>query len=813
MGKSREKKDITKPSRNLLAPGHPGVEPKWSSGAKTAVGTSLSLESRVWFTIQNGVIGEVYFPDVDCANTRSLRFLIAAEDGFFSDELYDASHKVEFIAQGVPAYRITTTCKQGRYRLIKEVIADPARDTLLIDLQFEPTPGRQQDLALYVHLNPHVGDFGFDNRGWVGDYHGVPMLFAERNGLALALASSASGTAMTCGYVGKSDGLTDIRAHKRLTRCYTEARDGNVALTAGIDWRASGGRSRIALGLGGSAAEAAFQARGGILQDFASLRESYVNGWSDEQSKFLSLDAVQHHPVNLYRASVAVMRTHESKRYPGGFVASLSIPWGFSRGDEATGGYHVLWPRDLGETALGLLAASDAGSARRAIFYLRCTQGQDGNWTQNMWLDGTPHWDSTQMDGTSFGILIADALRRSSELAETEAWPMIRAAAGFLLRHGPYTEQDRWESNSGYSPYTIAVQVAALLAAADFADLQCEAELAELCRATADAWNDAVEELTYVSGTKLARKHKVDGYYVRIMPAGILSGTSSQRLTIKLANRPALSRHYLAEDIVSPDALALVRFGLRSADDPKILDTIKLIDATLKTETATGPVWHRYTHDGYGEHNDGSPHGKTGIGRGWPLLAGERAHYEIARGNFAEAERLRTVIEAQTSECGMIPEQVWDAPDIPERLLYNGHPSGSSMPLAWAHSEYVKLLRSLAEQAVWNMPPQTVQRYQVEKRRSPYQIWTLDQPRAQVSSGKDLRVDSPDALAVRWKADGWPAHEEVRTHDSGLGMRWAVLRTSELKSGTRVEFSLWHPGNKQLSERSFEVKVQEGHSH
>ena len=462
----------------------------------------------------------------------------------------------------------------------------------------------------------------------------------------------------------------------------------------------------------------------------------------------------------------------------------------------------------MGEIALGLLACGDAESARRALFYLRCTQEQDGNWSQNMWLDGTPHWTSTQMDGTCFAILIADALRRADQLRPSEAWPSIRAAAGFLLRNGPVTKQDRWEANPGYSPYTMAVEVAALLAAADFAETEASAGLADLLRATADAWNDAIEEWTYASGTKLAKRQGVEGYYFRILPPEGIRASSLDRVRSTLKNHKEGSREYRAVDIVSPDALALVRFGLRSPDNPRILDTVKMIDKTLKTLTSTGPVWHRYTHDGYGEHKDGSPFDKAGVGRGWPLLAGERAHYEIAKGNFAEAQKLRQTMEAQTSQCGMIPEQIWDAADIPKRHLYNGCPTGSGMPLAWAHAEYVKLLRSLTERSVWNMPPQTVLRYIATKTKSPYQIWSLSQQRAYLSAGKDLRVDVAQAARVQWSAGKEKTTRELETVDSGLGFRWAVLPVADAKPGTRIQFSISPVQPESHHRGKFEVEVR-----
>ncbi|MGB6265007.1 MAG: hypothetical protein WBF56_04625, partial [Candidatus Acidiferrales bacterium] len=231
--------------------------------------------------------------------------------------------------------------------------------------------------------------------------------------------------------------------------------------------------------------------------------------------------------------------------------------------------------------------------------------------------------------------------------------------------------------------------------------------------------------------------------------------------------------------------------------DPRILDTVKVIDATLKMEVSTGPVWHRYTMDGYGETSDGGPFESAGIGRGWPLLAGERAHYELALGNPSEAKRLVEVIAKQTSPGGLIPEQVWDAADIPERELFNGHPSGSGMPLMWAHAEYVKLLRSLRDGKVFDTPPQTVQRYQTQKTNSCCTTWRFNHMEPRLVQGTSLRIELLAPARVHWSADGWKTSADAQTADSGLGLHYVHLPTNALPVGGKVSFTfLWTEVNK-----------------
>jgi glucoamylase len=794
----------TKLDENIAAPGQPGDPPRWTTGAKAAVGTAVSEASRVWFTISHGIVNEVYFPSIDQANTRSLRFIVTDGQHLFSDEETDARHRVEYVKSGVPAFRITSECCEKRYRFVKEVVTDPDRDVLLMSTTFEPFAN---GLNLYVLLDPHVGDSGGHNEGWVGKYKEIGMLFARREETALALACSSGFKKMSAGFIGRSDGWTDLHLHKQLRWNYTEAKDGNVMLCGEIDRDTTDREFRLALAFGSHAAEAAQQARAGLLRDFKATQDKYVRQWLDKQRTFLDMGCAERNDIDLYRTSTAVLQIHESKRFPGAVVAGLSIPWGFDRGDENVAGYHVIWPRDMAQAAMGKLACGDAGSARRTVFYLQCTQEADGNWPQNMWLDGTPNWTATQMDGTAYGILLADLLRRMNELANCEPWSMIRKAAGFLVRKGPVTQQERWEENAGYSPNTMAVEIAALLAAADFADARRESELAEFLRATADAWNDCIDELTYVSGTDLSRQHKISGYYIRIAPPEAIQSGLHHDTKIRLKNKPKDSAEHRAIEVISPDILALVRFGLRAADDPRILDSVKVVDATLKTSTENGPVWHRYSDDGYGEDANGQPFDKTGIGRGWPLLVGERAHYEIARGNIDEAENLRSAIAKQTSECGMIPEQVWDAADIREHELYNGRPTGSGMPLVWAHAEYIRLLRSLKERKVWDMPPQPVERYQIQKNKAPFAIWTFAQQRGRLYAGKKLRIDCLSRAKVHWSLDNWKTANDIETTDSGLGVHYAILDAAALQPGRSVRFTFYWSEPGKWEGRDFTVDI------
>ena len=430
------------------------------------------------------------------------------------------------------------------------------------------------------------------------------------------------------------------------------------------------------------------------------------------------------------------------------------------------------------------------GTGRRTCGWMAHRIGTESKWTRRLcpfswwtWPIAKRPWPRADVDGF---------------------WPMVRQAAGYLVRNGPVSPQDRWEEDPGYSPFTVAAQIAALLAAADLADLNHEASIATYLREIADVWNASIERWMYVSGTDWCRKFNVEGYYVRIETRGRRVAFPED---VHVKNVLAAEDTRRASHLVSPDALALVRFGLRAADDPRIRDTVKVIDALLKVETPSGPTWHRYNDDGYGEHEDGAPFDGTGIGRGWPLLTGERAHYELAAGRVENAKRLLAALESFANEGGLISEQVWDAPDIPERGLYFGRPSGSAMPLVWAHAEYLKLRRSLRDGRLFDLPPQTVQRYLTEKTVSPRMVWRFNHKIRSMPPGKILRIETLAPAVIHWSADDWNTVQDATTHDVGLGIHIADLSTNALPEGKQVKFTFYWPDADHWEGTDFIVHV------
>jgi glucoamylase len=796
-----------------IAPGWPGIPAQWISSAKSGVGTALNPISQVWFTISHGILTEVYYPGPDQACTRDMGLIVTNGKDFFSEEKWDTEHKIEYLAEGVPAFKLINTCLEGRYRIEKEIITDPSRDCVLQRTKFIPLRGKIKNYNLYVLLAPHIANLGAGNNAWLGEDKGVPMLFAEREGVTLALCCSRSWKNRSVGYVGASDGWQDISRNKHMTWHHQSAKNGNVCLTGEVDMIEGGDEFVIAIGFGKNAYEAGQRARASLVEDFDLAKDRYIYEWQKWHRTLLSLKTTKtrNEPLDLYLISASVLKVHEGKKRPGGLVASLSIPWGFSKGDEDFGGYHLVWPRDMVQTASGLLALKAGDDALKALNYLMITQEADGHWAQNMWMDGTPYWGGIQMDQTGAPILLLDLASREGTIDIQQVhhfWPMVYKAAKFLVCNGPTTHQCRWEENAGYSPYTLAIQIAALLAAADFADLNNEPEVGTYLRETADLWNSNIEKWTYVTDTDLARRVGVEGYYVRISSPNRTEIDPNDNDIIPIINRKPGENYTPVSEMISPDALALVRYGLRAADDPKILNTIKVIDSILKVETPYGPCWYRYNGDGYGEHEDGSPFNGTGRGRPWPLLTGEIGHYEIAAGNFDEAKRMLKAVEAFANEGGMIPEQIWDTDDIPEKELIFGRPTGAAMPLAWAHAEYIKLCRSITGKRVFDMPPQTKFRYVDNKVSSNFGIWRFSHRTNVLPVGKKvLRIEVLASAIIRWSDDNWQTVNDIYTTDTKIGMHIADIPVSHLPIGGEIAFTFYWLESQNWEHKNFQISV------
>ena len=577
----------------------------------------------------------------------------------------DATHVVRHERRGIPA--ITVVHDHERYRLTLRVCADDHADVVRIEAHLEdrrPAADRAAGgLRLYPLLAPHLGFSGNDGRAWSADYKGQPMLFARRDEWSLALASDPAPVRQAVGYVGTSDGWQDFQANGRMDWTYSEAAGGNVAAMSELVL--DSGLAQIALAFGSRPEEAALEARAALATRFEAAWAEYIGNWRGFVRTVVTPPAsLSREQRDLFMTSAVVLRAAQDRTEPGATVASLSIPWGNTRND--VGGYHLVWSRDLVESAGAFVALGATATARRTLAYLAASQEADGHWAQNQWVDGVPYWKGIQLDEAAYPLLLAGAVRSGathmhgrggthadafrSLLTERSLDGMIARAAGFIARTGPATGQDRWEENAGLTPSSLAPVVAALVVAAE--------HLPEPSARTAWSLPTTGTRRSRTGRTRWTRSRaraRRDGHYVRIASPDVLAGAPIAT-PVPVRNRPP-GMTVPADAMVGTDFLALVRFGLRLPDDPRIVSSLAVADALLRTDTPSGPVWHRYNGDGYGEHADGAAFDGTGIGRGWPLLGGERGHYELAAGRdplpYLEAmRRWRRAAACCPSRCG-----------------------------------------------------------------------------------------------------------------------------------------------------------------
>ncbi len=647
------------------APGRPGIKPTWSSSAKDLVTTALGA-SRLWATVGHGILNEVYWPSTGHPQTRDLGFIVAGE-GLWYELKRVNDYTLSTPEDYIPLPKVT---HQGEgYTLELEFLPDTWRDVLLIHYAL-----KGEGFKLYPLLAPHLGLNIHDNTAWVK--HGT-YLYATGGNDALCLVSDSGFSRASAGFVGASDGWQDFAQNGRMTWEYECAARGNVALLGELP----SSEGVLALGFANETAGAKTLVYSSLTEGYKVVRRNFVEAW-EEWGKNLDFPKSSAAIKKEAYLSAVTLKVHEDRHFPGAVVASLSTPWGNVHSDP--GGYHLVWARDAVEAGLGLLAAGQPEDARRMLAYLMATQHRDGHWAQNFQPNSVTYWKGIQLDEVGFPILLLAKLKELGalgELSPSESKRMVELAAAYLVKYGPVSPQDRWEENPGINPFTHAVVVAALVAATPFLEKEERAYVLSL----ADCWNEQTELWTYAQGTDLARKHGVDGYYVRIAPPPTQGDLDTQ---IMLKNRQGQT--IAAHDLISTGFFYLARLGLRKADDPHIKNSLKVAEALLEAETPSGPGFHRYNEDGYGEHADGSPFDGHGIGRLWPLLVGERGLLAVQLGEDLKSY-LKTMA-TMTGPGGLIPEQVWDADPIPEKELFPGKPSGSAMPLVWAHAEFLKLL-------------------------------------------------------------------------------------------------------------------------
>jgi glucoamylase len=781
------------------------MSPRWSHSNKDGVGTAYSADSRLWFTLWRGIVTETYFPTIDRPQLRDMQFLLTDGKTFFHEEKRNLNSITERSNDHALGYRIRSEDPEGRYRIHKTVIGDPHLPCLLQHVRLEVrSPALSEAVRVYVLAAPHLDVGGWGNSAMVVQMLDQPILVAQRNGYALALGCTSRFDRASVGYVGTSDGWTDVSQNLRMTTEYDQAPNGNVALTAEIPVPAS---KEFTLGLAfGETVPAAlttlFQSLGTA---FDVHYRRFLEQWARSVAHQLPLAGPHGDGGRLYRASRAILLAHEDKVYPGAFIASLSIPWGATKGDEERGGYHLVWTRDLVHTANALFASGSNDAPLRALVYLATRQRPDGGFPQNFWVDGTPYWQGMQLDEVALPMLLARRLRHGQALAQFDAFPMARRAVRFLIEQSPVTQQDRWEEVSGYSPATLAICIAALTTAAGAARERGSAATAEFIQEYADFLESHVERWTVTtSGTLLPGTPR---HYVRIRPADFgdpYPNESPEMGTIRLPNiEPGTSSEFPANEVVDGGFLDLVRYGVRRADDPVVVDSVRVIDHVLRVDTPFGPVWRRYNHDGYGDRDDGGPFAEWGTGRGWPLLTGERGHYELALGRDP-APYLRTLEKFATST-GLLPEQVWDEADRPSLHLEFGRPTESATPLAWAHAEYITLLRSATDGAVFDCAPEVRERY-AEQRvpRRAFEVWKFNRQPRTYRPDETLRVIADRPFRLHASDDDWSHTTDLDSIATSLDLHYVDLLPLETP-GRGWRFTFYWPLEDRWEGQDFQV--------
>ena len=726
----------------------PGALSHFDLARKDCLGTSRTTSSKVWFTVAGGVLSDVYYPTIDNTNVETLQYIVTDGSTFTDLQTRDMVSTASSLDDSGMSCRITSTARSGKYKIVTDYVTDPNRNTLLMRTRL--VGNKNSDLKLYVRFDPTVNGNGGGGTGNGGPdsavtdtstNHPIPVAFdtntatnAANRDYAQPVFAALDGpfATVTSGYAGgASDGLTQLDTDRRLTTINESAGNGNIVQVAEVKRRGPGGHGdgavTFALGFGATQAEAVNTAEQSLRHDFSNIRKDYEKGWERYDKKLnpppKSLPGLSRARVrelrDEYYLSINVVKAAEDKTFPGAIVAGLSSPWGqaVSAGDPNNtyfGSYREVFARDLYEAWTGLMAAGDRQTARDATLFLFERQQQaDGSMPRNSLVNGKTAPDSfgTQLDEVAYPILMAHQLGLTDATLYEQH---IKPAANFVVARGPSFGSERWEEQSGFSPSTIAAEIAGLLAGADIADINGDAASARLWRAVADDYQRSIKGWTVTTnGSKSA-----DPYFIRLSKAGDPNAAVSYNVG---NGGPTLDQR----DVIDAGFLELSRLGMFAAGDAVFTNSLGVVDATIKSDTNSGPGWHRYNGDGYGDDGvTGSPWAPSGKGTGhlWPALTAERAEQSLQTGDPATAAQLLDAMAQFSSGFGLIAEQSWELPDLAASSFgtdpkiasigfVNGKPAGSASPLVWSAGSFVRLAADLRAHRLVDQPANTVERY------------------------------------------------------------------------------------------------------
>lgn len=806
-------------SNNSQAFGAPGIEPRWTNGAKEGVGTAYAASCRVWFTLWNGALTEVYYPTIDMPQVRDVQLLFTDGETFFHEEKRDMDSKIERLEPSL-GYRFTNTERSGRYRVIKEILTDPHLPCVLQSVRIESDePGFLEKLKIYALCAPHLNGGGAGNNALVREVAGKTVLAAHKTGGGLtdvttwmAMAPDCDFGEVSVGYVGESDGWSDLHADFKLDWHFQSAPAGNVALTGEVLAPLENGAKTFTLALAfGSGEHSAWTT---LLQSlsvpFEETKSHFISQWQRPQRHLLPLERQSGDGGRLLRSSYNILLAHEDKQYPGALIASLSIPWGEAKNDDDTGGYHLVWPRDMVNSATGLLAAGQSETAYRAMIYLAASQNENGGFAQNFWIDGKPYWFGLQLDEIAYPLLLVRQLQRVGAMRGFDPRSLVTRAARFLVLNGPVTGQERWEEAAGLSPSTLAAIIAGLISAASYLREQEDEtgavfleDYADWLEGNIDFWCATDQGMLVEGETR---------HYVRInprQPGDFLPEAPPRDETYDITSQePGKRKTYAAKEVFDGGFLEFVRYGIRGPEEPLVKASVRVMDRVLRAETPRGTCFWRYNGDGYGQRDDGTPyHDHWGVGRPWPLLGGERGHYEVAAGG--DGGKFIKSLEGFASTAGLLPEQIWNAESIPEEYMETGRSTGAARPLAWAHAEYIKLLRSKRDGKVFDRVDEAAARY-VEGKVSPRRdllIWGRNFPSKTIITGKTLRIVNGAPFMLRSSTNAWKSRRDVSSTATGLGIHFVDVEAPE--AGATLAWTMFYPETGTWEGRNYEILGRE----
>jgi glucoamylase len=736
-----------KPAPPTPAVDGPGALSHFDLARKDCVGTARNRTSKVWFTVANGVLSDVYFPTNDATNVETLQYVVTDGRSFTDLQTRDMTYTVRALDARVPACRVTATAKSGRYRIVTDYLTDPARNAVVTRARLIPLRGKVKDYKLFVRFDPTLNGNGGGGDGNGGPDSGavlrrdghdvligsdpVTQTNAPNRDYAVpvyaALDADRPFRAVTNGYAGQaSDGLTQLDASHRLTTTHdATGAPGNLVQTAEVDLGRHGAFS-LDLGFGTSAADAAATVRGALRTNPYRTAAQFAAGW-------LRYDAGLRRPdrprgvsradwreiLDEYYVSANYVKTAEDKTFPGAVAAAMASPWGqaVSAGDPNQtyfGSYREVFARDLYQAWTALYLAGDRDTARDMTrFLFERQQLPDGSMPRNSLTNGKVAPDSfgTQLDEVAYPIVMALAVGLTGNDYYEDH---IKPAADFVIAHGPSYGNERWEEQGGYSPSTISAEIAGLVAAAEIADRNGDATGAQLYRGVADAFQRNLKAWTLTTNGPRSS----DPYFIRLSK----TGDPNAAISYNVGNGgPTLDQR----DVIDAGFLEYVRLGLLPASDPDVVRSLKVVDDAIRVSTASGDGFYRYNGDGYGDRSsDGRPWPPNNQGNGhlWPVLSGERGQWEVSRGDVSGAlGRLQTMMN-MSSGVGLIPEQAWELPDLPASPFgtdptqasigfQNGKPAGSASALTWSAGQFVRLTLDLAAGRQLDTPSYTTDRY------------------------------------------------------------------------------------------------------